>query len=844
MPLATEEQEQILEVQEWASSIFAAPGHARNLARRQADAAAALIRTSAAGTDRVWPSADQNTASLAMQLDSGPVKRRASHALRSAVREALRWTDHGKVSPIRLADSLANCAVALHAPTSAIRSLCSLARVNVGLWSAVRNGSLRKHIALNGTEDQLREFGRSQEKFVTEEELALWRDWLVTADAEIQDMDDTEPVEKEPQKDSKTEEALKMQSLRDYQKSAVQAVRSISPENCCVVLPCGAGKTRVGAALTSEFLESSPGSAAGSAVVVLCLRREGIRQWKRELSQNWGLSAYEAGASGAAQPGELTTSQVILVTYHRMLCERRRALAENGPEAGGSGSIAARLCAADRGLLIADECHMVPAPKICELLSSLLSSSRRLVGLTATLLRESGVNKEAAENGEGDVPWPLLGKCVFRETFANLAPEYLAPVRCVEVSVPVVGEWRKIFKKQQLAPAVCLSGGKWTVLERLLAKHADDSLLITVERCEQARQIATMFGIIPIDGSVPATQMKEYLERFRQRKILALVATHVLDDSADFPELFVMIQMGGHFASRRQEQQRLGRLLRWGPVKRRRFEETGARPTFYVLVHQGTVEERMSRHRTRSVLGVNYESVDANSLLQSPESTLGNGSDFFPSRQKLQASSFRELDEQHQAAMKKTLAGCVELSKRVANSLRSGKKCREAKLSEIRKWLRGESSPGTPEDQDDEVLVCSSESGSSSSSKKRLRSTSDESKSSSSSNSQSSKDSRDSSGSSASGGSSSLSTDSSEATKAKAARKRSDKKAKKTTADTAATSTGAKKGRGRGRGRNGRGKPKGVASQPEVSDLPEPTESPRKFARLQPAVISLELDSD
>ena len=393
--------------------------------------------------------------------------------------------------------------------------------------------------ALNGTEDQLREFGRSQEKFVTEEEVALWRDWLVTADAEI-DMEDTAPVEKEPQKDSKTEEALKMQSLRDYQKSAVEAVRSVLPENCCVVLPCGAGKTRVGAALTSEFLES-PG-----CVVVLCLRREGIRQWKRELSQNWGISAYEAGA---VQPGELTTSQVILVTYHRMLCERRRALSETSeqPEAGGSsggsGSIAARLCAADRGLLIADECHMVPAPKICELLSSLLSSSRRLVGLTATLLRESGVNKETPENCEGDVPWPLLGKCVFRETFANLAPEYLAPVRCVEVSVPVVGEWRKIFKKQQLAPAVCLSGGKWTVLERLLAKHADDSLLITVERCEQARQIATMFGIIPIDGSVPAAQMKDYLERFRQRKILALVATHVLDDSADFPELFVSRSM-------------------------------------------------------------------------------------------------------------------------------------------------------------------------------------------------------------------------------------------------------------------------------------------------------------
>ena len=39
----------ILEVQEWASSIFAAPGHARNLARRQADAAAATWVTTCWG---------------------------------------------------------------------------------------------------------------------------------------------------------------------------------------------------------------------------------------------------------------------------------------------------------------------------------------------------------------------------------------------------------------------------------------------------------------------------------------------------------------------------------------------------------------------------------------------------------------------------------------------------------------------------------------------------------------------------------------------------------------------------------------------------------------------------
>merc|ERR1712228_1073717 len=111
-------------------------------------------------------------------------------------------------------------------------------------------------------------------------------------------------------------------------------------------------------------------------------------------------------------------------------------------------------------------------------------------------------------------------------------------------------------------------------------------------------------------------------ERFRKRQILAMVATHVLDDSADFPELAVLIQMGGFFASRRQEQQRLGRLLRWGPVKRRHWVESGKRPTFYVLVHQDTAEERMSRHRTSSVAGVEYERRTAKEVTSPPYSPL------------------------------------------------------------------------------------------------------------------------------------------------------------------------------------------------------------------------------
>ena len=484
-------------------------------------------------------------------------------------------------SSCRLADRLANLAVALHTPTSAIRVLCAAAKASAGLWHALRKGKLSRsavlrfrlyaefrttlrlslvHIrdatkakALCASEKELVAFGRVEEKRMSKSDKLAWEEWKLSKAAE--GSHESENAEQLPEgtksslqdEISEFQEPAKMASLRPYQAEAVAAVERVSPENCCVVLPCGAGKTRVGAAIAAQFLDNHP----SSLVVVLCMRREGVRQWSRELLCNWDLGALEVGQAGASSAQALRSSRIMLVTYHRMLSEKRRSQTpkslsweDDGIGEGGAldgdagGAVAARFRSSSEALLIADECHMVPAPKISELLETLLEKKRcrRLVGLTATLLRESGAPGVAKE-GEGDVPWPLLGTCVFRETFANLAPDFLAPVRCVEVSVPVVGEWRKLFKRQPLAAAVCLSSEKWVVLEHLLAKHAGESMLITVERCEQARLLASMFGIIPLDGSVPAAQMKDYLERFRRRKILALVATHVLDDSADFPEL-------------------------------------------------------------------------------------------------------------------------------------------------------------------------------------------------------------------------------------------------------------------------------------------------------------------
>lgn len=514
-----------------------------------------------------------------------------------------------------------------------------------------------------------------------------------------------------------------MDALRPYQLQALHAVERAAPHNCCAVLPCGAGKTKLGAAITRRVLDRN----SAACVLVLCLRTEGVRQWAKELAAEWNINAFEASGNitlGRAQT--LKSAQVVLVTYARMLSEQRRAvlkardsdagassadggIAQNGVvETVSGGSIAARFLEAPQGLLVADECHMVPAPKICDLLEILLGTGcqRRLVGLTGTLLREGGGTDPITDHTGAEVPWPLLGTCVHRETFAQLAPQYLAPVRCIEVRVPPAGKWRKLFARRPLASAVCLSRGKFEVLEHLLARHAQDSLLITVERCEQARLIASTFGIIPLDGSVSSVQMKDYLDRFRRRKIMAFVATHVLDDSADFPELNVVIQMGGFFASRRQEQQRLGRLLRWSPTKRQQWDETGARPTFYVLVHEGTVEERMSQHRTRSVIGVQYEQVSFPELTTSPQSLL-EGTTLFhnatPNGWTLSDTLISYVKSAEDAA-KAMEDQCFEMAKRTAANLPGGSRRggkgndngdtvvaddRRALMATIRNWLHG-----------------------------------------------------------------------------------------------------------------------------------------------------------
>jgi len=398
MQLPTEEDERYDEVQEWACDIFASGKRRRVQPTVKEDS---------------WPSPDQPTHALAAALDAGAVRRRATHALRSAIQNSLAWastsssSDDSQDDPKAWAAELANVAVVLHIATRSIRAVIADARKYVGLWMALCSGSICTNAIFRAPTTVLQEYGRAASSGVKDTELQRWKLWKGRSDA-LTD----EPIRADMHNGRTEKHAgrtscfLGFDSLRPYQREALEAVEESSPSNCCLVLPCGAGKTKVGSAISCRFLEDNP----EGCVLVMCMRREGVRQWSNELMKSWQNKPYEA--VGVVDTTALSRAQVVLVTYQRLLSDGRKA-SHDDHVAGHNAAISSRIHASPNTLLVADECHMVPAPKIGALLRSLVTESNRLVGLTATLLREDG------KDANDEAPWPILGRCVYRQHSHN-----------------------------------------------------------------------------------------------------------------------------------------------------------------------------------------------------------------------------------------------------------------------------------------------------------------------------------------------------------------------------------------------------------------------------------------
>lgn len=359
--------------------------------------------------------------------------------------------------------------------------------------------------------------------------------------------------------------------LRPYQQHAVDGFWDGG--SGVVVLPCGAGKTLVGAGAMAK---------AKATTLILVTNTVSARQWRDELLKRTTLTEDEIGEYSGARK---EIRPVTIATYQVLTLKRK-----------GVYPHLELLDARDWGLVVYDEVHLLPAP-IFRMTADL--QARRRLGLTATLVRE--------DNREDDV-FSLIGPKRYDAPWKDIeAQGYIAPADCVEVRVGLSDGERMAYATtepdERYRFASCVPA-KDRVVERLVKKHDGEPTLIIGQYLDQLESVANRLDADIITGETALGVRQKLFQQFRDGEISKLVVSKVANFSIDLPEASVAIQISGTFGSRQEEAQRLGRVLR--------PKADGRTAHFYSIVTRDTVDADFAAHRQRFLAeqGYAYKIVD------------------------------------------------------------------------------------------------------------------------------------------------------------------------------------------------------------------------------------------
>ena len=363
--------------------------------------------------------------------------------------------------------------------------------------------------------------------------------------------------------------------LRDYQRYAAESFWHGG--SGVVVLPCGAGKTLVGAAAMS---------LAQATTLILVTNTVSARQWRDELLRRTTLTEEEIGEYSGARK---EIRPVTIATY-QVLTTRRK----------GVYSHLDLLDARDWGLIVYDEVHLLPAP-VFRFTADI--QARRRLGLTATLVREDGLEEEV---------FSLIGPKRFDAPWKEIeAQGYIAPADCVEVRVTLPDSDRLTYAtaepedRYRLAACTPL---KSAVVADIVARHAGERVLVIGQYLDQLADLAERLEAPMVTGETPLREREVLFDAFRKGELTVLVVSKVANFSLDLPEAAVAVQVSGAFGSRQEEAQRLGRILR--------PKTDGRTAHFYAIVTRDTIDADYAAHRQRFLAeqGYSYRIIDAESL--------------------------------------------------------------------------------------------------------------------------------------------------------------------------------------------------------------------------------------
>ena len=362
--------------------------------------------------------------------------------------------------------------------------------------------------------------------------------------------------------------------LRDYQTDAAEiyyAAGGARGGSGVLVLPCGAGKTIIGIATMATVKQRT---------LILTTNITALRQWRDELLDKTTLKPEEIGEySGEVKeirPVTLTTYQ--LMTYRKKKTDDFAHMdifnAENW------------------GLVIYDEVHMLPAP-VFRTVANI--QARRRLGLTATLVREDGLEEDV---------FSLIGPKKFDVPWKSLESQgWIAKANCIEIRIPLprcmkmehaTADQREQFRMSSENPA------KIAITERLIRRHADDNVLVIGQYLDQLDLLSEQFGAPIITGKTPSKERQEIYAAFKRKDYKVIIVSKVANFAIDLPDANVAIQVSGTFGSRQEEAQRLGRVLR---PKGEGLENIAH---FYSITTRDTSEQDFANKRQRFLTEQGY----------------------------------------------------------------------------------------------------------------------------------------------------------------------------------------------------------------------------------------------
>ncbi|MFH1464605.1 MAG: DEAD/DEAH box helicase family protein [Pseudomonadota bacterium] len=371
-------------------------------------------------------------------------------------------------------------------------------------------------------------------------------------------------------------------ALRPYQAGAVAAWEAAGRRGL-VVLPTGAGKTRVAMAAMA---------ASGARTLCVVPTRVLLEQWVRALAEHF---PGEIGRYGDGQRDErpLTVATTASALIHAERLGQRF------------------------DLLVIDEAHHFGGGAGDEILEMSLAPAR--LGLTATppAAPERLLRLDA-----------LVGPVVYEAAIDDLAGRWLAPYQVETLRLPLSeGErqayarergafeaFHRVFVRQDpgaswqeflVAAArsaegrravrgwhrsrelVAFTAAKQRALDRLLAAHARTRLLVFTPDNATAYRVARRHLLIPLTCHAHRDERDEALRRFAAGDLCALVSSQVLNEGLDVPAAEVAILVGGRGGDR-EFLQRVGRVLRPAEGKQARI---------LLLVSADTYEEGQAERR-------------------------------------------------------------------------------------------------------------------------------------------------------------------------------------------------------------------------------------------------------